>query len=115
MPRAVATVLVGEAFGMSWAQVLLGWPAILGSLAVSISGVILRRARLLVIGAVLVSGFAWLYLPAWPMFRGVAYVIPLLHLAGAYAVDHKQGWLAGLCLVPHAFVAMYLGGMVLSQ
>lgn len=100
---------------MTWAQVLLGWPAILGSLLVSVAGIVLRRGTMLVIGAVLVSGFAWLYLLSWPMFRGVAYLLPLLHLAGAYAVQRRRRWIACLCLLPHAFVAIYLGAMVLSQ
>lgn len=100
---------------MSWAQILVGWPAILGSLLVSSLGIILRRPMLLIIGSVLITGFALLYLRGWPMFRTVAYLLPLLHLVGALAVQRKMGWLAWLCLLPHALVAMFLGAAVLSQ
>jgi len=48
------------------AQVIMGWPAIMSSLLVSVIGIVSKRPAFLVAGAVLCLGFAW-YLRAWPL------------------------------------------------
>jgi len=97
-------------------QILIGWPAILGSLLISIYGIIMRRPYLLVIGAILSIGFAW-YLTALPatIFKLLGYSLPLLHLAAMSFVCQGLRWIAGLLLLPHITVAIYFGMAVLMQ
>jgi predicted membrane channel-forming protein YqfA (hemolysin III family) len=96
--------------------VIMGWPGILGSLLVSVAGILLKRPALLVAGAVLSLGFAW-YLRAWPnpVFDMLGYSLPVLHLLGAWAVARRKAWAAWPLLLPHVGIAAYLGAMVLSQ
>lgn len=99
-------------------QVLIGWPAILGSLLLSAIGIARRRPGLAIAGSVLVTGFSWLYLRGWPlpMMNFLGYVLPFTHLVTALAVQVRMApWVAWLMLVPHAGVAAYLAAIVLSQ
>lgn len=101
---------------MWWPAILLGWPAILGSLLASVIGILLRRPAWLIAGAIISTGFAWIYLFLfWPMLRGVALVLPFLHVAAAVAVRYKSRWLPWVCLVPQTGIAIFLGALVLSQ
>lgn len=99
-------------------QVLVGWPAILGSLLLSAIGIARRHPGLVIAGSVLVTGFSWLYLSGWPQptLKLLGYVLPFTHLAAALAVRLRMApWVAWLMLVPHAGVAAYLAVIVLSQ
>lgn len=98
------------------AAIFIGWPAILNSLLLSTLGILRRDARWFVGGAILSLGFAG-YLSNWPhlVFKAVGYLLPLLHLGGALAVRRRRIWLTWLLLLPHAGVAVYLAGVVLSQ
>ncbi|HYF94544.1 MAG TPA: hypothetical protein VD969_20185 [Symbiobacteriaceae bacterium] len=98
------------------AQVFIGWPAILGSLSLSVAGILSKRAGLLVAGAITCLGFAW-YVQAWPnpVFNAIGYSLPLTHLLGAWAVRRRNAWLAWPLLLPHAGMATYLAAAVLSQ
>lgn len=71
------------------AVVLIGWPAILGSLAVSAVGIVRRDAKWLLWGAGLSIGFAW-YMTGWvnPFIRSLGYLLPLLH--GGVGVNHRH-------------------------
>ncbi len=89
-------------------QILIGWPAVLGSLLISIYGIIIRQPYFLVIGAILSIGFAW-YLTALPatIFNLLGYSLPLLHLAAMSFVYQGLKWIAGLLLLPHLIIAIY--------
>ncbi len=69
-------------------QTLFGWPAILGSLLISLVGIILGRPKWILIGAMLITGFA-LYLIALPpaTFKLVGLTLPLLHLVAMSLVN----------------------------
>lgn len=97
-------------------QIIMGWPAILGSLLVSGIGIIRGRPAIPVAGAVLTLGFAW-YLRAWPsvIFDVLGYSLPLLHLAAAWAIHRRKSWIAWAVLLPHGCIAVYLGMAVLSS
>lgn len=94
----------------------MGWPAILGSLALSAAGIARREGKWLLGGAVLSAGFAW-YLSGSPnpVFHTLGYALPFLHLGGALAVRSRLPWIAWILLIPHALIAFYLGMAVLSQ
>ena len=98
------------------AQVFIGWPAILASLGLSTLGIVRREARWLIWGAILCAGFAW-YLSRWPnpVFKILGYALPLLHMGGGIAVRKRRYWIAWILLLPHALIALYLAGVVLSQ
>jgi len=97
-------------------QILLGWPAIVSSLLISSAGIILRRPNWLLLGAVLITGFAW-YLTASPaaIFKLLGLSLPLLHLAAWYYLGQGLRWKAGICLLPHLAIAIFFGTVVLSQ
>ncbi len=98
------------------AQVLIGWPAILGSLLVSSLGVYGRRPELCIAGAILSVGFAW-YLTALPavIFKLAGYSLPLFHLAAMVFVRQGRGRIVGLLLLPHAAIALYLLLLIASS
>jgi hypothetical protein len=95
---------------------LIGWPGIVGSLAVSTLGIVRRDSKWLLWGAVLSIGFSW-YLTGWvsPLIKTAGYLLPLLHLSGAVAVRREQYRIAWAMLLPHAAVALFLAVVVLSQ
>lgn len=98
------------------AQIFIGWPAILGSLALSATGIARKQPAWLIGGAVLVLGFAW-YLSAWPLpiAKALGYALPFLHVGAAVAVQRGNTTIAWLLLLPHAAVAAVLGFIVLTQ
>ena len=98
------------------AQIFIGWPAILGSLFTSSYGIAMNRPNFLIIGAVLSLGFAW-YLTCWPLFifEITGYSLPLLHLAAMFFVRYGLRWVAGLFLLPHITIALYLSVAVLVE
>lgn len=95
---------------------LMGWPAILGSLGVSVYGVVSRQARFLVAGAALSLGFAWyLTMSPGPIFKFLGLLIPSAHILAGLAVGRRWPGLAWLLLLPHMGTAGYLAAVVLSQ
>ncbi|MHB1421475.1 MAG: hypothetical protein ACYCX4_18150 [Bacillota bacterium] len=102
---------------MNWAQILIGWPAILGSLVLSIIGLVLLRPRWLIAGAIVITGFGWVYLVGAPsnLIKLIGLSLPLLHLAAALVIRKKLRWVAAILLLPHLAVAIYLAVLVISQ
>jgi hypothetical protein len=98
------------------AQLFMGWPAILGSLGLSIVGISRKRPHWFMVGALLSTGFAW-YLGQWPnpFVSAVGFALPFLHLGGAVAVIWRRPWIAWALLSPHAAIALLLSVVVLSQ
>lgn len=98
------------------AQIFMGWPAILGSLALSSLGIARREARWLFGGAALTVGFAW-YLTGSPnpALQVLGYGLPLLHVGGGIAVHRGRAWVAWTLLLPHALIALLLAVAVLTQ
>jgi hypothetical protein len=91
------------------AQMFTGLPAMLISFLVSSLGVYGRRPELCLYGAILSAGFAW-YLTALPanIFKLAGYSIPLFHLAAMLFVRQRRVLIAGLFLLPHAAIALYI-------
>jgi len=93
--------------------IFIGWPAILGSLFVSVIGIITNRPYLLAIGAVLVSGFAWYLIGSpVPVFYITGASLPLLHLVAMLFTDRGKKWVAAVFLLPHLIVASYFAAVV---
>jgi hypothetical protein len=98
------------------AQIFMGWPAILGSLGLSLIGVARKSPPWLLGGALLSVGFAW-YLTGWLnlLISSLGYALPFLHIGGALAVQRRKQWLAWVLLIPHALIVTFLATVVLSQ
>ncbi|MCF8009692.1 MAG: hypothetical protein K9L17_00740 [Clostridiales bacterium] len=92
------------------AGILIGWPAILSSLFISLTGIIKKQPVFLILGGIIITGFAW-YLTGSPalIYKKVGYSLPFFHFAAAFLVRSGYRWAAFLFLMPHAFVAAYLG------
>lgn len=93
---------------------IMGWPGILASLALSLAGIARQQPVALLIGAVLAVPYAW-YLNAFPLFSGVGLVLPLFQLGAALAMYHGRRWLASLCLLPFISITSWLALVVLTQ
>jgi hypothetical protein len=72
---------------------LIGWPAILASLVMCVTGIVRAKPRWLVVAAVLITPIS-LYLAATPRFRWIAMVFPILLLGASIAVRRSLTWLA---------------------
>lgn len=93
---------------------IMGWPGILTSLALSLAGVARQQPVALLIGALLAVPYAW-YLNAFPFFSGVGLVLPLFQLGAALALYRGRRWLASLCLLPFISITSWLAFVVLTQ
>jgi|GEM_PF-2424857 hypothetical protein len=98
------------------AKIFIGWPAIIGSLLVSLLGIYGRRPHQCIAGAILSLGFAWC-LTALPViiFKLAGYSIPLFHLAAMFYVRQGRERIAGLFLLPHAAIALYFLLLLIAQ
>lgn len=98
------------------AQIVIGWPAIISSLLVAVLGIVLGRAYLLAVSAVLSLGFAW-YLTCLPatVFKVLGYSTPLLHFTAMLFVYRGRRWLGVLTLLPYLAVVLYFGAAVIAE
>lgn len=93
-------------------QIIFGWPAIIASILLSITGVARKRAGLLVTAGVIGIPFA-AYLTAGSHLPGL--LLPLCQLGSAYAIKQQRIWLAGLLVAPMIIVTVILAYFVLTQ
>lgn len=93
---------------------LIGWPDIISSLAISIAGVMRSKPLWLITGAILAVPFSW-YLSATPLFRYIGLLLPLFQIGAAVAVFRHVQWLAWLLILPFAVITAWLGIVVLMQ
>jgi hypothetical protein len=97
-----------------WPAILFGWPAILVALVLSVIGIVRRRARWLVVAAVIVLPFS-LYLAGSPVFGWLGLSIPLLLPAASIAIYHHHTKVAWFLLAPFVGVSGWLAIAVMSQ
>jgi hypothetical protein len=95
-------------------QIIFGWPAIITSLLLSVSGLALRKPWLLVIAGVLAIPFAW-YLSGYPAIRTPAALLPLFQFGAAWALQREKKVLAWVLLSPLAIITVVLAVAVLRQ
>lgn len=93
---------------------IMGWPGILAALGLSTVGIVRNRPLWLVIAALVALPFAW-YLNAQPLFKGFGLFLPLFQIGAALALHRYQRWLASICLLPLAGIAVWLAFTVLTQ
>src|SRR5262245_51649835 len=85
---------------------LFGFPGAFLSLVVSTIGILKNQAWLLLLGMFLFLPFCY-YLDGTPNFDGTV-LLPLFHLAAAYAVRHKWNWLAWIFLLPSLVLILFV-------
>jgi hypothetical protein len=95
-------------------QIIFGWPAILLSLAVSITGILKKWVWMLVLGGVLCAPFAF-YLSGWPGIRYLAFLLPFFQFGAAWSVHKDMKTLAWVLLFPLAGISIFLAIVVLNQ
>ncbi len=94
--------------------ILLGWPAILVSLALSVIGIVRRRSAWLVVAAIVVVPFS-LYLAGSPRFSWLGLIIPLLLSGASIAIYYDHTRVAWSLLAPFVGVSGWLAIGVMSQ
>ena len=83
-------------------QFIFSWPSLAASLLALFSGLLLNRASLLVVAAILFAPYA--------AIRGsVLLIVPLLDFGAAWAVISEKTWLAWVLSLPSFFI----GGWIL--
>lgn len=97
-----------------FAQIIFGWPFIILSLLLAVTGVILKRPVLLVAGAVFFTPPAW-YLSGYPSVRWFGMLLPVFLLSDANVVRRSQLILASLLVLPPVLASAWLAYLVMAQ
>jgi hypothetical protein len=105
---------MGESMVSTLLIAMIGWPGIITSLGLSLTGIARKQPAWLVAGAIVAIPFSW-YLNNLPLFEGVGQFLPLLQLGAAVAVHYRQRWWALVLLLPFISVAIWLAFVVLTQ
>ena len=97
-----------------WPAIIFGWPAILGAIALSATGIIHGRPKLLIVGAVISLPFSF-YLAGSPVFGWLGFIMPSSLVASAIASYHHHSGIAWSLFAPFVAVSGWLALLVLSQ
>ena len=93
---------------------LFGWPAIILSIILALTGLVRRWTGLLILAAIISLPFFW-FLSQTPRFGKDGFLIPLLLLASAYALAQNRRRIAVLLTLPYAIFIIWLAAVVLSS
>lgn len=94
------------------AIICFGWPAIIGSILLSIAGILMKKPTFLFIAGVALIPFTY-YLSNG--LRNPLVVMPLFQFASAFAIRRGNTRLAWLLLLPFLVVTLWLASVVLTQ
>ena len=96
----------------AFAIICFGWPAVIGSMLLSVVGVLMKKPKLLVI-----AGFALLHFTYYLSngLRNPLVVMPLFQFASAFAISRGNTRLAWLLLAPFLAVGLWLAVVVVTQ
>jgi len=97
-----------------WWPMLLGWPALLASIFLSVAGIAYRKPTWLAVAAVIVVPITF-YLAASPIPGWPASVMPLALAGAAIAVRGRHIKSAWFLLSPLAGLSSWLAVAVMSQ
>ena len=92
--------------------VILGWPAVVASLFISIVAITSGRWRLALVGVVVGSPFL-AYLALTPRFSIIAPPVAASSCAAVYALARGRRSLAGALAVPYVLLAAFIALLVL--
>ncbi len=94
--------------------ILLGWPAILVSITLSVMAIVRNRPAWLVVAAIIVVPFC-LYFFGAPRFRWIPLVLPVLLFRASIVIPRSWPWLAWSLLVPFVGFFGWLEVIVISE
>jgi hypothetical protein len=95
-------------------QIIFGWPTILVSLAVSVTGILKKWQWMVMAGGVLCAPFT-LYLFGFTTLHYFAFLLPFFQFGAAWAVHARRMFLAWVLMLPLVSILFILAIMVLSQ
>jgi len=94
--------------------VVFGWPAVISSILLTLTGIAVARWQVVLGGAAVGSPFLF-YLLLTPRFRLVALPVALLHFGAAVAVAHGRRVAAFALVAPFVALAAIVAALVRSQ
>lgn len=97
-----------------FAQIVFGWPFIILSLLLAVTGVIMKRPALLVAGALFFVPPAW-YLSGYPAIRWLGMLLPVFILGAAYYVKQGKAVIAWALLSAPILASAWLAFLVMAQ
>jgi len=97
-----------------FAQIIFGWPFIILSLLLAVTGVIGKRPALLVAAALFFTPPAW-YLSGYPSIRWFGITLPVFMLGAAYSVKRGKAGIAWALLSAPILVSAWLAFLVIAQ
>jgi hypothetical protein len=95
-------------------QIIFGWPFIILSLLLAVTGVIMKRPALLVAAALFFTPPAW-YLSGYPSIRWFGLLLPVFILGAAYFVKRGKAGIAWALLSPPILASAWLAFLVMAQ
>ena len=98
----------------SWPVILLGWPAILSAITLSVAGIVRKKPNWLIASAILLIPVS-LYLAATPRFRWIALVFPVLLIGASIAVRRSYFRLASALIMPVMVFFSWLAIIVFNE
>ena len=99
---------------MPLVAVVFGWPAVITSILLTLTGIAISRWHLVMGGAAVGSPFLF-YLFLTPRFRLVALPVALLHFGAAQAVARGHRVAALALVAPFVALAVVVAALVLRQ
>ena len=94
--------------------ILLGWPAVLVALALSVMGIVRRNPRWLIVAAIVAFPFS-IYVAGSPVFGWLGLTIPLFLPGASIAIYYDHTRAAWSLLAPFVGVSGWLAIAVMSQ
>jgi hypothetical protein len=93
-------------------QIIFGWPAIITTILLSITGLVLKKPLLPIIAGFLCIPFTYY---ASNGFQNPLVTLPLLQFASAFAIKRHKQVIAWVLIMPLVFVSVTLAYAVLTQ
>ena len=98
----------------AWPAIVFGWPAIMVSIALSVTGIVRQKPKWLVIAAIVALPFS-LYLAGSPVFRWLGLAIPFLLVGASIASYYDKSRVAWTLLAPFVGVSGWLAIVVMTE
>jgi hypothetical protein len=94
--------------------IFFGWPAIIVSIALCTTGILIQKPWLLVAAAIVFTPPA-LYLSAYPAILWLGMLLPVSLLGAAYSVKKEKNVIAWVLISPVILVSAVLAILVITQ
>jgi hypothetical protein len=95
-------------------SLLVGWPAIVVTVILSIMGLLKNKYRFLLAASILAFPFSW-FLSGFPIVQSPAFLMPLFLLGSSYAMFREREMIAWLLGIPFFLAILLLLFVIMSQ